>query len=328
MKRKIVPGTVVLNGIEVPDPLGHSYIPVELHGLEFLETDYAREHRRLRVFVNKGVKCAAPECTNEGAYVIFGKDRHGEPNIHRDLYTKDFIMMTIDHIVAKRNGGKDTLSNLQPMCQVCNSDKAHKKIRICITGGIGSGKSTICKEFEKLGVPVLYTDLLAKELENSNPELGSEIIKVFGEHSYYNGVFNTAYMGPLVFSDEEKLKKLTDIVKPYVVDAANKWSNRQKTSYTIEESAIVFETNGQDKFDYIIGVYANEKTRVQRVMNRNSLAEKEVLDRIDKQMNEEEKMLKCDYIIQNNGDDTYLDQILYIHKYLSKGNLPLPNITK
>ncbi len=107
---------------KLPKKIGHSYIPVKDMGLEFLDTPYAKQHRRLMVFHYKGLKCANPECDKVGAYVIQAKEKRSG-NLHIDVYTKEFDLMTVDHIIPRALEGGEELENKQPMCQKCNEKK-------------------------------------------------------------------------------------------------------------------------------------------------------------------------------------------------------------
>lgn len=114
----------MLDIANLPSRIGHSFKPIKVLPLSFLETDQAKSHRRLSVFHNKGLKCAAEGCECEGKYVIVAVDNGGGKHI--DVYTEDFKLMTVDHIHPRSKGGDDTLENKQPMCQKCNERKADK----------------------------------------------------------------------------------------------------------------------------------------------------------------------------------------------------------
>lgn len=117
---------ILLDGITIPSEIGHGYRPLKIHSIDYIKSEKSASHRRLHVFHHKGCKCANPECSNEGHYVIVGKDRSG--GVHVDLYTKNFVLMTVDHIYPKSKGGEDILENKQPMCSPCNSSKDSKVI--------------------------------------------------------------------------------------------------------------------------------------------------------------------------------------------------------
>jgi len=113
-----------IDGVDVPVRIGHNYRPMRVYSKEYIESERGANHRRLHVFHHKGCACSSPGCTQEGHYVIVGKDARG--GVHVDLYTKDFTLMTVDHIYPKAKGGEDTLENKQPMCDPCNVGKGAK----------------------------------------------------------------------------------------------------------------------------------------------------------------------------------------------------------
>lgn len=187
-----------------------------------------------------------------------------------------------------------------------------RPLKIGLTGGIGSGKTTVAKLFEKLGVPVYYSDVETRRIINTNPQIKANIIKHFGEESYINGELNRKYIGGIVFLDSSKLQLLNDLTHPAVAEDVKNWFAKQTTPYAIEETAIIFETGIEKNFDYIIGVTAPEEIRIKRVMTRDNLSEAEVKHRINKQMSDSEKMKRCDFVILNDGTSSLESQVLEI----------------
>ena len=189
--------------------------------------------------------------------------------------------------------------------------------KIGITGGIGSGKTTVCRIFETLGIPVYYADEEAKRIMVEDADLVHRIKETFGENSYINGVLNRAYLAKLVFKDENLLKKLNKIVHPALWRDYEKWHNQKKdTPYTLEEAAILFEMGGAERMDSIIVVYAPLEIRIKRVMERDGAKREEVLDRVSKQMPDEEKVKKAVFVIYNDGDKSLIEQVVTIHRSL------------
>lgn len=187
-------------------------------------------------------------------------------------------------------------------------------LRIGLTGGIGSGKSTVAKIFEALGIPVYYADDAAKELMNTDPALKEAIIKNFGEQAYNTGKLNRPYIASVVFADKQKLELLNALTHPATIAAANEWIKKQTAPYIIKEAALLFESNAHPHLDYVIGVSAPLELRIKRVMKRDGLAKEEVLKRIERQMNEEEKLKRCDFIITNDEEQMVLPQVLELDK--------------
>ncbi len=187
-------------------------------------------------------------------------------------------------------------------------------LKIGLTGGIGSGKTTVAKVFETLGIPVYYADDATKRLMNSNEFIKKSLIKYFGEGTYLDGILNRKYLANIVFSDKEKLALLNSITHPLTINDANEWMAKQKSPYIIKEAALLFESNAAKHLDYFIGVSAPLAIRIKRVMQRDAITEIEVVNRINRQMNEEEKMKRCDFVIMNNDEELVIPQVLKIHE--------------
>ena len=189
-------------------------------------------------------------------------------------------------------------------------------LKVGLTGGIGSGKSTVAQVFEVLGIPVYYADDAAKKLMNENILLKEKLKTAFGEAVYTDGLLNRQVLSSIVFNDPAKLALLNSIVHPATILDAREWMVRQSAPYVIKEAALLFESGSAKQLDKIIGVYAPAQLRIHRVMQRDNITEKEVLSRLNKQMDEDEKMALCDYVIYNNGDQLVLPQVMNIHAML------------
>jgi dephospho-CoA kinase len=189
-------------------------------------------------------------------------------------------------------------------------------LKIGLTGGIGSGKSTVAQIFEVLAIPVYYADQTAKDLMNQDPELKKQIISAFGSEVYKEGILDRSFLGQMVFADSEKLALLNSFVHPVTLRHASSWMQNQKTPYAVKEAALIFEAGLENFFDYIIGVTAPESLRVERVMNRDRSSKESVLKRIAQQMDEKKKMSRCDFVIINDESQAVLPQVLEIHKTL------------
>jgi len=189
-------------------------------------------------------------------------------------------------------------------------------LKIGLTGGIGSGKTTVAHIFEVLGIPVYYADEAAKSLMNEDPELKRQIEKLFGPDVYKEGKLDRHLLGSLVFSDTEKLRQLNDIVHPATRKDGARWMSLQKAPYAIKEAALIFEAGLRPDFDYVIGVTAPESLRISRVIKRDQSSREKVLERIRQQMNEEEKMKRCDFVIVNDEKEAVLPQAMRVHEVL------------
>ena len=195
-------------------------------------------------------------------------------------------------------------------------------LKVGITGGIGSGKTTIAKVFEVLGIPVYYADDEAKRLMNEDEILKEKIQSHFGKECYLDGTLNRKWLSNLVFNNDEKLSLLNSIVHPATILAAQVWMQQQTSPYALKEAALIFETGSQQQLDYVIGVFTPVPMRMQRVIQRDGLSQEEVKNRMDKQMEETTKMRLCDFVITNDEQELVIPQVLAIHEtLLSKVNI-------
>lgn len=186
--------------------------------------------------------------------------------------------------------------------------------KICVTGGIGSGKSTICKMIEVLGGTVFYSDVYAINLANNNYNLKSELITEFGEDSYLpDGTYNRKYIASVVFKDKDKLNIVNNIFSKYIQITFDYFCKIHKDKNVIfYESALVFEHNKQGEFDSIICVYCDKNKVTERLRIRNGFTDEQINDRLNSQMDVELKKSKSDYIIDtSNGiDNEQLKEII------------------
>lgn len=185
-----------------------------------------------------------------------------------------------------------------------------------LTGGIGSGKSTVAKIFEVLGIPVYYADDAAKELMNTDEDLIRSIKKIFGEESYINGTLNRNYLASTVFNNSGRLELLNSLVHPATIRDADRWMKAQKTSYVIKEAALIFEAGAAGNLDYVIGVYAPNNLRIKRVMDRDGISREDVIKRMNRQIDEQIKMKLCDFIVTNDEQNLVTPQVLALHEKL------------
>lgn len=187
-----------------------------------------------------------------------------------------------------------------------------------ITGGIGSGKSTVAHIFNLLGVPVYNSDIRSKELLNKDPELKSRLIKQFGEQIYTASGIDRKRFAALIFNDKKLLEISNSIIHPFVKSDFEDWVASQSFAYVVKESAILFETGIYKQLDKTVLVTAPEKLRIKRVVDRDQTPEKVVLERIKNQWVDAKKVPSADFVISNDESQMLLPQILKIHQSLLK----------
>jgi dephospho-CoA kinase len=190
-------------------------------------------------------------------------------------------------------------------------------LKVGITGGIGSGKTYVCKLFAEKGVPVYNADLRARFIMNHDVSVKEQIVQLFGEHAYRNEELNRTFIAEQVFKDKAKLEQLNAIVHPAVGKDYEVWlSEHQHEPYTLKEAAIMIETRGYKLLDYLILVTAPKEIRINRIKERDSLTQEDIIARMDKQMDDAEKIKFADFVIENNGDDSLADKVNTLHEQL------------
>lgn len=191
-------------------------------------------------------------------------------------------------------------------------------LKIGLTGGIGSGKTTVAKVFEVLGIPVYYADDAAKELMNKNELLQQQLIFYFGKDTYIDGKLNRKHLSSIVFANKEKLELLNSLVHPATIADAEQWFSKQHSPYVIKEAALLFESGAAQGLDLVIGVTAPAAIRIKRVMDRDGISADEVKKRMLNQINETIKIRLCDFIVTNDEQHMILPQVLTLHEELLK----------
>ena len=190
-------------------------------------------------------------------------------------------------------------------------------LKVGITGGIGSGKTTVCRVFEVLGIPVFYADDAAKSIMHTDARLREDIIKGFGKDSYtINGDLDRKYIAAIVFSNKEQLVKLNALIHPVVFRAFESWVGEQKdVPYVLKEAALLFESDAYKMCDQSILVISPEALKFERIMVRDQITLEEVRLRMDRQFSDEKKEKMADHLITNNEQLLLIPQILALHKH-------------
>ncbi|HEY8658412.1 MAG TPA: dephospho-CoA kinase [Hanamia sp.] len=191
-------------------------------------------------------------------------------------------------------------------------------LRIGLTGGIGSGKSTVARIFEVLGIPVYDADSASKKLMIENNELKNQIKNFFGKEAYTDGELNRRYLAEQVFSDSQKMALLNSLVHPATIKDAEQWMKKQNAPYLIKEAALIFESGSQRQLDYVIGVKSPLALRLQRTIQRDNVNTEQVKARMEMQMDEAIKMRLCDYVIINDEQEMLIPQVFELHEKFLK----------
>lgn len=192
-------------------------------------------------------------------------------------------------------------------------------LRIGITGGIGSGKTTAAAIFELLGIPVYHADIAARRLMQEDPSLRKSIMEAYGEESYAEGTLNRKYLASIVFHSAEATRKLNELVHPYTLNDSARWMRLQATHhipYCLKEAALIFESGAEKDLDYVIGVEAPLSIRIARVLKRDHISEEEIKSRISRQMEESDKMKRCDFRLINDEKNLLIPQVIELHEKL------------
>ncbi len=178
-----------------------------------------------------------------------------------------------------------------------------RKLKVGITGGIGSGKSLISDYVESRGYPVIYSDQVAKNLMVNNQELKAKLIEQFGEETYIEDELNKDYLRSLIFADSENVKKINSIVHPVAIQEIKNlmYKYLEENQIVFVESALIYETKIQHIFDYVILVIADEELRIKRILERDGVTVGEVKRQIENQWLDSAKQDKADFIIKNDG---------------------------
>ena len=189
-----------------------------------------------------------------------------------------------------------------------------------LTGGIGSGKSTIAKAFAALGIAVFNSDEQAKVLIATDAQVKKRIIAAFGEEAYQNGEYNRTYIAQIVFNNSEKLAILNGIVHPALAKYFNQWAKKQTSPYVLKEAAILFESGSYKDCDYIITVTAPEEVRIARVMARDHCTEAQVRARMAQQWSDAERIALSNVVIENVDLESAKEQVKRINDELRVTN--------
>jgi dephospho-CoA kinase len=187
-------------------------------------------------------------------------------------------------------------------------------LKVGVTGGIGSGKTLVCRIFEVLGIPVYYADLQAKKIMESDPLIRDELVRLFGPSVIDDEKINREYLARIIFSNNDALRSVNNLVHPAVRKDFSEWaSSMSGHDYIIEEAAILFESGAYRLLDFNIAVSAPEEMRIKRVIMRDNTTREAVIGRLKNQMTENERNSLADAVILNDESDLLIPQVVKVH---------------
>jgi dephospho-CoA kinase len=188
------------------------------------------------------------------------------------------------------------------------------RMKLGITGGIGSGKTSVCRVFNVLGIPVFSADPEAQMVMNEDEKVRKAVNEIAGRDIYPGGKLDRMALASLIFNDQESLKKVNALVHPIVFANFIRWAEKQITPYVIMEAAILFESGASMLVDRVATIIAPVEERISRVTFRNKLTREQVMERIRNQMTDEERIKRSDYVINNSENAMIIPVILRIHE--------------
>jgi len=185
--------------------------------------------------------------------------------------------------------------------------------RLGVTGGIGSGKTTVCRIFRVLGVPVFVADVAARQLMNSDPDIRSQINAIAKADLYTTGELDRKELARLIFNKPELLQQVNASIHPAVLRIFDGWAEKSEAPYVIMEAAILFEAKADVLVDRVVAISAPVEERIARVMGRNELSREEVMERINNQLEDDEREEQSYYVINNADNEMIIPEILKVH---------------
>jgi dephospho-CoA kinase len=187
-------------------------------------------------------------------------------------------------------------------------------IVVGLTGGIGSGKSTIAALFKELGVPVYNSDERAKHLMNTSKKIRKQLVEFLGKKTYLDDKLNRAYIAKKVFNDVDLLEQLNHIIHPVVRKDFLKWKKKQDAPYVIQETALLFENNAQELYDKVILITAPKDLRIERLLSREKSTKEQIIARMNNQLDDDSKLELANFVIENIDLNRTVLKVLDVHE--------------
>jgi dephospho-CoA kinase len=191
-------------------------------------------------------------------------------------------------------------------------------LKLGVTGGIGSGKSTICKVFNVFGIPVFSADIEARRIQDNDPDVREKINSITGKDMYASGKLDRSDLAGLIFNNHDLLGKINSVIHPAVFRYFEEWVREQESPYAIMEAAILFESGADSMMDRILTVVTPLEERMERLLKGNKLTREQISDRIRNQIDDTTRIRRSDYVIFNSDNDMIIPAVLGIHKEMLK----------
>ena len=187
-------------------------------------------------------------------------------------------------------------------------------LKLGVTGGIGSGKTTVCKMFEVLGIPVFYADDEAKKIQDTNPEIREQINLLAGRDLYSAGYLDRSELAKIIFGNKVLLAEINSIIHPLVFSLFEEWVTRQGSPYSVMEAAILFESGAFRMMDRIATVVTPIEERIERLLKGNRMTREQITSRMINQIDDESRIRQSDFVIYNSENDMIIPAVLGIHE--------------
>ncbi len=188
-----------------------------------------------------------------------------------------------------------------------------QRLKLGVTGGIGSGKTTVCRIFAVIGIPVFSADDEARQIQDTDREIISEINELAGRDLYSGGKLDRPELAKLIFNDRDLLGKVNSLIHPKVFENYMKWEARQESPYTVMEAAILFESGAYRLVDRILTIVTPLEERIERLVKSNKLTREQVLERINNQIDDESRIRQSHFLVFNSENDMIIPAVLGVH---------------
>ncbi len=193
-----------------------------------------------------------------------------------------------------------------------------KGLKLGVTGGIGAGKTTVCKVFAVLGIPVFSADVEAKRIQDNDRNLQNKINSIAGKDLFASGKLDRSEMAKLIFSNKDLLEKVNSLVHPVVFKYFREWAASQDSPYSVMEAAILFESGAGRMMDRTLTVVTPMEERIERLVRGNKFTREQITERIKNQIDDESRIKQSDYVIFNSENDMIIPAVLGIHREMLK----------